>query len=77
MPPEPYPALRGIMGRGIAGVKIFGNKKDREDFLERLADLVSNDALRARQKITWHFRIPSSGHLCPILPALGGTKSSK
>ena len=38
--------LHHVMGRGIGGVKIFGNKKDREDFLERLADLVSNDALR-------------------------------
>jgi hypothetical protein len=33
--------------------------------------------VRARSKINWHFHIPSSGHLCPILPALGGTKSSK
>jgi hypothetical protein len=27
------------MGRGIDGKKIFINRKDREDFLERLADL--------------------------------------
>jgi REP element-mobilizing transposase RayT len=33
------------MGRGIDGVKIFSNKKDREDFLERLADLCRADAL--------------------------------
>jgi len=34
------------MGRGIDGVTIFRNKKDREDFLERLADLCRADALR-------------------------------
>jgi REP element-mobilizing transposase RayT len=34
------------MGRGIEGIKIFGHKKDREDFLDRLAELVSDDALR-------------------------------
>jgi len=34
------------MGRGVIGLKIFGNKKDREDFLERVAHLVLNDALR-------------------------------
>ena len=33
------------MGRGIDGIKIFINKKDREDFLERLADLCRADAL--------------------------------
>jgi len=38
--------LHHVMGRGIRGVKIFGHKKDREDFLRRLADLVSRDALR-------------------------------
>jgi hypothetical protein len=27
------------MDRGIDGTKIFSNRKDREDFLERLADL--------------------------------------
>jgi hypothetical protein len=27
---------------GTGGVKIFGDKKDCVDFLERLADLVSN-----------------------------------
>ena len=32
-------ALHHVMGRGIDGIKIFSNKKDREDFLERLADL--------------------------------------
>ena len=45
MPPAPYPAFRGMMGRGIDGVKIFNNKKDREDFLVRLADLCGSDAL--------------------------------
>jgi hypothetical protein len=33
------------MGRGIDGVTIFSNRKDREDFLERLADLCRADAL--------------------------------
>ena len=32
-------ALHHVIGRGIDGIKIFINKKDREDFLERLADL--------------------------------------
>ena len=38
-------ALHHVMGRGIDRVKIFINKKDREDFLERLADLCKADAL--------------------------------
>jgi putative transposase len=38
--------LHHVMGRGISGIKIFGNKKGREDFLGRVAGLVSNDALR-------------------------------
>jgi len=38
-------ALHHVMGRGIDGVKIFRNKKDRKDFLERLADLCQADAL--------------------------------
>ena len=38
-------ALHHVMGRGIDGVKIFSNRKDREDFLERLADLCGADAL--------------------------------
>ena len=47
------------MGRGIGGVKIFGNKKDCEDFLERLADLVSNDAIRvyAWALMSTHFHL--------------------
>lgn len=51
--------LHHVMGRGIGGVKIFGNKKDREDFLERLADLVSNDALRvyAWALMSTHFHL--------------------
>ncbi len=40
-------ALHHVMGRGIDGVKIFSNRKDREDFLERLADLCRADALSA------------------------------
>jgi putative transposase len=38
-------ALHHVMGRGIDGVTIFRNKKDREDFLERLADLCRANAL--------------------------------
>ena len=38
-------ALHHLMGRGIDGVKIFSNRKDREDFLERLADQCRADAL--------------------------------
>jgi len=33
------------MGRGIDGVKIFINRKDRENLLESLADLCRADAL--------------------------------
>lgn len=32
-------ALHHVMGRGIDGIKIFSNRKDRKDFLERLSDL--------------------------------------
>jgi len=39
-------ALHHVMGRGIDGIKIFSNTKDRRDFLERLADLCKADALR-------------------------------
>jgi putative transposase len=38
-------ALHHVIGRGIDGRKIFSNRKDREDFLERLADLCRADAL--------------------------------
>ena len=38
-------ALHHVMGRGIDGIKIFRNKKDREDFLERLSDLCQADSL--------------------------------
>jgi len=38
-------ALHHVMGRGIDGIKIFSNGKDREDFLERLRDLCGADAL--------------------------------
>jgi len=38
-------ALHHVMGRGIDGVKIFSNQKDRKYFLERLADLCRADAL--------------------------------
>jgi putative transposase len=39
-------ALHHVMGRGIDGRKLFRNREDREDFLERLADLCQADALR-------------------------------
>ncbi len=38
-------ALHHVMGRGINGIEIFSNRKDREDFLERLADLCRANAL--------------------------------
>jgi putative transposase len=38
-------ALHHVIGRGIDGIKIFSNSKDREDFLERLSDLCKADAL--------------------------------
>ena len=38
-------ALHHVMGRDIDGIKLFRNRKDREDFLERLADLCKADAL--------------------------------
>jgi len=47
------------MGRGIDGVKIFNNKKDREDFLERLADLCGADALSV-----YAFALMSNHFLC-------------
>jgi hypothetical protein len=34
-----------VIGRDICGIKLFRNRKDREDFLERLADLCKADAL--------------------------------
>ena len=38
-------ALHHVIGRGINGVKIFINRKDREDFIERLSGLCGADAL--------------------------------
>jgi len=38
-------ALHHVIGRGINGVKIFDSRKDREDFIERLAGLCGADAL--------------------------------
>lgn len=37
--------LHHVIGRGIAGSKIFRSNTDREDFLNRLADLCGCDAL--------------------------------
>ena len=39
-------ALHHVMDRGIYGTKAFSDKKDRENFLELLADLCRADALR-------------------------------
>ena len=38
-------ALHHAMGQGIAGLKIFGDRKDCEDFLRRLKDLCESEAL--------------------------------
>jgi len=38
-------ALHHVIGRDIDGIKLFRNRKDRENFLERLADLCKADAL--------------------------------
>ena len=38
-------ALHHVNGRGINGVKIFDSRKDREDFIERLAGLCGADAI--------------------------------
>ena len=38
-------ALHHVVGRGIDGIKIVSNSKDREGFLERLRDLCGADAL--------------------------------
>ena len=35
-------AVHHVIGRGIDGIKLFRNRKDREDFLERLADLCAD-----------------------------------
>jgi len=37
-------ALHHVMGRGIDGLKIFGPRKDRVDFLARLKDLCEKEA---------------------------------
>jgi putative transposase len=38
-------ALHHVMGRGIDGLKIFGDIKDREDFIVRVNDLCKKQAL--------------------------------
>jgi len=38
-------ALHHSMGRGIDRKEIFGHKKDSEDFLNRLKDLLQKEAL--------------------------------
>ena len=37
-------ALHHVMGRGIDGIEIFGDQKDRTDFLDRLSNLCKADA---------------------------------
>jgi REP element-mobilizing transposase RayT len=37
--------LHHVIGRGIPGIKIFRTKKDREDFLRRIASLCRTDAM--------------------------------
>jgi REP element-mobilizing transposase RayT len=37
--------LHHVIGRAIEGIKLFNIRKDREDFLERLADLCRAKAL--------------------------------
>jgi REP element-mobilizing transposase RayT len=37
--------LHHVMGRGIERRKIFLNKKDREDFIDRLAELAINGSM--------------------------------
>ena len=46
-------SLHHVVGRGIDGMKLFSNRKDREDFLERLSDLCGADALSV---YAWAFR---------------------
>ena len=38
-------ALHHVIGRGIDGIEIFGDKKDRMDFLDRLKDLCESEAI--------------------------------
>ena len=38
--------LHHVMGRGIEKRKIFLSDEDREDFVSRLADLASNQAMK-------------------------------
>jgi putative transposase len=69
-------ALHHVMGRGIDGVKIFSNRKDREDFLARLADLCRAGALSvyAWALMSNHFHLllrtgnqPLSGNMRKLL----------
>jgi REP element-mobilizing transposase RayT len=39
-------ALHHVMGRGIDGIPLFVNTKDRQDFIARVADPSSEDALK-------------------------------
>jgi len=46
-------ALHHVMGRGINGLKIFGDKKDCEDFLDHLRDLCEREALSIYAWVLW------------------------
>lgn len=52
-------ALHHVMGRGIEGIEIFGKGEDREDFLNRLANLCESEALcvYAWALMTNHFHL--------------------
>jgi putative transposase len=39
-------ALHHVMGRGIDGIPLFVNTKDPQDFIARVADLSSHNALK-------------------------------
>ena len=54
--------LHHIMGRGIEAGKIFRNKKDREDFVDRLAELCRSGcwAVYAWALIPNHFGFKNS-----------------
>ena len=41
-------ALHHVMGRGIDGLKIFGDRKDCVDFLDRLKDLCESGWIGGR-----------------------------
>jgi REP-associated tyrosine transposase len=52
-------ALHHVMGRGIDGIEIFGDRKDRKDFIDRLKNLCESEALcvYAWALMTNHFHL--------------------